>query len=340
MIRVSERDSDDEGNGTPFVARKVVIKRKNPKTEYNLAEELGRGKFGVVYKCTSKDSKRAFAAKFVTTQRKEDREDVERELDIMCTLQHRRLLQLFDAYDIGNSEMCLIVELYIMRIINFVKGGELFERVICDDFILTEKSCIVFMRQICEGPENILCVTRSGNRIKIIDFGLARRYNPNEKLQVLFGTPEFVAPEVVNFDKIGPTTDMWSVGVICYVLLSGLSPFMGESDLETMANVTSGNWDFEDESFDVISDEAKDFIEKLLVKDKDDASSLIAAFCFVSERLTATQCLNHSWLKRTRKMSELILDKSKLRKFVIRRRWQKAVLAILALKRMGASLAL
>ena len=67
-------------------------------------------------------------------------------------------------------------------------------------------------------PENILCLTESGNRIKIIDFGLAREYDPDKKLQVLFGTPEFVAPEVVNFDSISFATDMWSVGVVAYVL--------------------------------------------------------------------------------------------------------------------------
>lgn len=146
-----------------------------------------------------------------------------------------------------------------MILLNFlllrrIEGGELFERVIDDDFILTEKSCTIFMRQICEGiefihkqyilhldmkvfnhfiinsmillrdetiffqPENILCLTKTGNRIKIIDFGLARKFDPSKKLQVLFGTPEFVAPEVVNFDEIGFGTDMWSIGVICYVL--------------------------------------------------------------------------------------------------------------------------
>lgn len=114
-----------------------------------------------------------------------------------------------------------------------INGGELFERVIDDEFTLTEKACTIFVKQICEGvafihsqnilhldlkPENILCLTKTGNRIKIIDFGLARYYDPNKKLQVLFGTPEFAAPEVVNFDVIGYYTDMWSVGVICYVL--------------------------------------------------------------------------------------------------------------------------
>ena len=67
-------------------------------------------------------------------------------------------------------------------------------------------------------PENILCMTRTGNRIKIIDFGLARKYDPQADLRVLFGTPEFIAPEVVNFEPISPATDMWSVGVITYVL--------------------------------------------------------------------------------------------------------------------------
>lgn len=82
----------------------------------------------------------------------------------------------------------------------------------------------------------------------------------------MFRTPEFVAPEVVNFEEITYATDMWSIGVITYVLLSGLSPFMGETDVETMANVTIAKYDFED--FDEISEDAKDFISKLLTKDK------------------------------------------------------------------------
>ena len=114
-----------------------------------------------------------------------------------------------------------------------IGGGELFDRVIEEEFVLTERACVAFMKQILEGvsfmhhaqvihldlkPENILCLTRSGNRVKIIDFGLARKFEPAKKLQVLFGTPEFVAPEVVGFEPISYATDMWAVGVICYVL--------------------------------------------------------------------------------------------------------------------------
>ena len=67
-------------------------------------------------------------------------------------------------------------------------------------------------------PENILCLSRTGNRIKIIDFGLARDYDPTVETRVMFGTPEFMAPEVARYDPIDFSTDMWSVGVICYVL--------------------------------------------------------------------------------------------------------------------------
>ncbi|XP_046394309.1 serine/threonine-protein kinase MARK2-like [Ischnura elegans] len=293
MIKVDE--SDPLGELEPsFPYRDVEIRRGVDVTElYEMQSEIGRGKFGTVYRCREKSTGLQLAAKYVATPRREDRRSVEREVDIMRKLQHPRLIQLYDAFDANGKAFWVILEL--------IEGGELFERVIDDDFILTEKACTVFMRQICEGiefvhrqsilhldmkPENILCLTKTGNRIKIIDFGLARKFDPTKKLQVLFGTPEFVAPEVVNFDQIGYGTDMWSVGVICYVLLSGLSPFMGETDVETMANVTIAKYDFEDEAFNEISEDAKDFIKKLLVKDKE-------------VRMSSTQCLEHCWLKRS-----------------------------------------
>ncbi|XP_047027437.1 serine/threonine protein kinase OSK1-like isoform X1 [Helicoverpa zea] len=291
MIHVDETDPVGEIE-PPFPCRDVTIKRGTDVNEfYEMLSEIGRGKFGTVYLCRERSTGLELAAKLVSVSRRDERRNVEREVDVMRRLRHPRLIQLYDAYEWGKY-MCVVLEL--------ITGGELFERVIDEDFVLTERACTVFMRQICEGiefvhrqnilhldmkPENILCLTKQGNRIKIIDFGLARFYDPEKKLQVLFGTPEFVAPEVVNFDQIGYGTDMWSVGVICYVLLSGLSPFMGETDIETMANVTVAKYDFDDEAFNEISDDAKDFIQKLLVKDKE-------------SRPGATECLRHPWLTR------------------------------------------
>lgn len=318
MIKVDENDPIGEIQ-LSFPYRDVQIRRGvDPKEEYLLEAEIGRGKFGTVYKCKEKSTGLYLAAKFIGCPKKEDRRNVEREIDIMRALQHPRLIQVYDAFENGKI-MTVILEL--------IEGGELFERVIDDDFILTEKSCTIFMRQICEGvdfihkqrilhldmkPENILCLTKTGNRIKIIDFGLARKFDPDKKLQVLFGTPEFVAPEVVNFDEIGYGTDMWSVGVICYVLLSGLSPFMGHTDVETMANVTVAKYDFDDEAFDEISDNAKDFIQKLLIKD-------------MNQRLSAQECLNHEWLKRKKeavpRTPSMDVTKDNLKQFV--ERWNE-----------------
>lgn len=294
MIVVDEREPVGE-LPPPFPPRNVEVKEDvDMRKYYDLKKEIGRGRFGTVYLVTDKTTGQKFAAKFVNTKRNQDRANVEREVEIMKLLNaerpHPRLIQLYDAFDM-DKEMCLVLEV--------VDGGELFERVIDDDFVLTEKACAIFMRQVCEAvefihsknilhldmkPENILCLSREGNRIKICDFGLARKYDPRKKLQVLFGTPEFVAPEVVNFEPISFGTDMWSVGVISYVLLSGLSPFMGHNYVETMTNVTHNKYDFSDEAFNCVSDDAKDFIEKLLVLDK-------------SLRLTPAQCQRHPWLK-------------------------------------------
>ncbi|XP_004517523.1 death-associated protein kinase related [Ceratitis capitata] len=286
-------DSEPEGELEPaFPYRDVTIKRGVDANElYEIISEVGRGKFGTVYKCQEKENKLKLAAKFVPIPKREDRRNVEREVEIMNSLQHHLIIQLYAAYEYQKM-MCVVLEL--------VEGGELFDRVVDDEFVLTERVCVVFIRQVCEAmefihrnnilhldlkPENILCLTQEGNRIKVIDFGLARKYDPNKRLQILFGTPEFVAPEVVNFDCISYATDMWSVGVICYVLISGLSPFMGETDIETMANVTIAKYDFEDESFSNVSPECLDFIGKLLVKD-------------LTTRMTAAQCLEHKWLQR------------------------------------------
>lgn len=325
-------ETDPEGDlEQAFEPRNVNIQKDaKPSSHYQMFEELGKGKFGSVFRCKEKKSGKVLAAKFIKTSRPAERKEVENEVQIMKELQHPQLLQLYDAFDDG-KEMILILEL--------ITGGELFERVIDEEFVLTEKACVVFLRQICEGmafmheknilhldmkPENILCVTRTGNRIKLIDFGLARKYNPKEKASALFGTPEFVAPEVPNYETISPYTDMWSVGVITYILLSGLSPFMGDNDGETFNNIIMVEYDFDDESFDEISDEAMNFIEKLLLKEP-------------KKRMSAREALNHPWIKKGGKKDQA-LKKDKLKKYVIKRRWHKATNAILALRRMGACL--
>ncbi|NWY16065.1 MYLK2 kinase, partial [Aphelocoma coerulescens] len=316
----------------PFAHRTVTLRSASVSSQFSLNSKdiLGGGKFGEVHTCTEKETGLKLAAKVIRKQGAKDKEMVLLEIDVMNQLNHHNLIQLYDAIETPR-EIILFME--------FVEGGELFERIIDDDYHLTEVDCMVFVRQICEGirfmhhmcvlhldlkPENILCVAATGHMVKIIDFGLARRYNPNEKLKVNFGTPEFLSPEVVNYEQVSYSTDMWSMGVITYMLLSGLSPFLGDDDTETLNNVLAANWYFDEETFESVSDEAKDFVSNLIIKDK-------------SARMSADQCLQHPWLnnlaEKAKRCNRRLKSQVLLRKYVMRRRWKKNFIGVCAANR-------
>ncbi|XP_030658102.1 myosin light chain kinase, smooth muscle isoform X6 [Nomascus leucogenys] len=191
---------------------------------YDIEERLGSGKFGQVFRLVEKKTRKVWAGKFFKAYSAKEKENIRQEISIMNCLHHPKLVQCVDAFEEKAN---------IVMVLEIVSGGELFERIIDEDFELTERECIKYMRQISEGveyihkqgivhldlkPENIMCVNKTGTRIKLIDFGLARRLENAGSLKVLFGTPEFVAPEVINYEPIGYATDMWSIGVICYIL--------------------------------------------------------------------------------------------------------------------------
>ncbi|XP_054247871.1 myosin light chain kinase 2, skeletal/cardiac muscle [Indicator indicator] len=316
----------------PFAHRVVTLRSATVSSQFNLDSKdiLGGGKFGEVHTCTEKQTGLKLAAKVIRKQGAKDKEMVLLEIDVMNQLNHHNLIQLYDAIETPR-EIILFME--------FIEGGELFERIIDDDYHLTEVDCMVFVRQICEGirfmhhmrvlhldlkPENILCVAAVGHMVKIIDFGLARRYNPQEKLKVNFGTPEFLSPEVVNYEQVSYSTDMWSLGVITYMLLSGLSPFLGDNDTETLNNVLAANWYFDEETFESVSDEAKDFVSNLIIKEK-------------SARMSAAQCLEHPWLnnlaEKAKRCNRRLKSQVLLKKYVMRRRWKKNFIGVCAANR-------
>ncbi|XP_071419036.1 myosin light chain kinase, smooth muscle isoform X4 [Pithys albifrons albifrons] len=323
--------SDDEGKETEVEYRTVTINTEQKVSDlYNIEERLGSGKFGQVFRLVEKKTGKVWAGKFLKAYSAKEKENIRDEISIMNCLHHPKLVQCVDAFE-EKANMVMVLEM--------VSGGELFERIIDEDFELTERECIKYMKQISEGvqyihkqgivhldlkPENIMCVNKTGTSIKLIDFGLARRLENAGSLKVLFGTPEFVAPEVINYEPIGYETDMWSIGVICYILVSGLSPFMGDNDNETLANVTSATWDFDDEAFDEISDDAKDFISNLLKKD-------------MKSRFNCTQCLQHPWLQKdTKNMEAKKLSKDRMKKYMARRKWQKTGHAVRAIGRLSS----
>uniref|UniRef100_A0A674GR53 Myosin light chain kinase 2 n=1 Tax=Taeniopygia guttata TaxID=59729 RepID=A0A674GR53_TAEGU len=273
----------------PFAHRTVTLRSASVSSQFSLNSKniLGGGKFGEVHTCTEKETGLKLAAKVIRKQGAKDKEMVLLEIDVMNQLNHHNLIQLYDAIETPR-EIILFME--------FVEGGELFERIIDDDYHLTEVDCMVFVRQICEGirfmhhmgvlhldlkPENILCVTATGHMVKIIDFGLARR-------------------------------------------LSGLSPFLGDDDTETLNNVLAANWYFDEETFESVSNEAKDFVSNLIIKDK-------------SARMSADQCLQHPWLnnlaEKAKRSNRRLKSQVLLKKYVMRRRWKKNFIGVCAANR-------
>ncbi|XP_053822990.1 death-associated protein kinase 2-like isoform X1 [Vidua chalybeata] len=311
----------------------------NVEDTYELLERLGSGHFGVVRLCRERSTGSFYAAKFVKTRRGRggrpglERAQVGREVAILRQLHHPNIIQLHELFA-SPAEVVLVLEL--------ISGGELFD-FIAEKEMLSEEEAIEFLGQILRGveylharliahfdlkPENIMLQDKDVPKpsIKIIDFGLAQQLEDGITFKSLCGTPQYIAPEVINYEPLSPATDMWSIGVITYILLSGLSPFQGETDAETLSNVVAGAYEFEERCFSQTSEMAKDFIRQLLVKEPE-------------RRMTAAECLGHPWIKPLSRKQALSRSRSSInmrnfRKFNARRKWKLSYNTVSACHRL------
>ncbi|KAM9375946.1 death-associated protein kinase 2 isoform 2-T2 [Pholidichthys leucotaenia] len=309
---------------TPGMA---IFKQQNVEDFYELGVELGSGQFAVVRRCKEKSTGTEYAAKFIkkrqsrVSRRGVRREEIEREVDILQQLQHPNTVSLHDVYE-TRTDVVLILEL--------VSGGELFD-FLAQKETLSEEEATQFMKQILDGvlflhsrrivhfdlkPENIMLLDRNAElpRIKLIDFGLAHKIETGSDFKNIFGTPEFVAPEIVNYEPLGLAADMWSIGVITYILLSGASPFLGDTKQETLANISAVNYQFDEDLFIGTSELAKSFIRQLLEKD-------------TRKRMTIQDALNHPWIKPVNSRQAMVkrlsvVNLENFRRQYARRRWK------------------
>uniref|UniRef100_A0A670KF88 non-specific serine/threonine protein kinase n=1 Tax=Podarcis muralis TaxID=64176 RepID=A0A670KF88_PODMU len=295
-----------------------VFKQQKVEDIYEIGEELGSGQFAIVKKCREKVTGMEYAAKFIkkrqsrASRRGVRREEIEREVNILQQILHTNIIKLHDVYE-NKTDVVLILEL--------VSGGELFD-FLAQKESLSEEEATQFIKQILDGvsylhdkkiahfdlkPENIMLLEKNIPipHIKLIDFGLAHEIEDGVEFKNIFGTPEFVAPEIVNYEPLGLAADMW---------LSGASPFLGDTKQETLANITAVNYEFDEEFFSHTSDLAKDFIRKLLVKD-------------TRKRLTIQEALTHPWITPKDKCQALVRRESVInlenfKKQYARRRWK------------------
>ncbi|KAK2385187.1 calcium-dependent protein kinase [Trifolium repens] len=291
--------------------------------------ELGRGQFGVTYLVTHKVTKEQFACKSIATRKlinRDDIDDVRREVQIMHHLTgHRNIVELKGAYEDKHS-VNLVMEL--------CAGGELFDRIITKGHY-SERAAANLCRQIvtvvhnCHTmgvmhrdlkPENFLFLGKDENSpLKATDFGLSVFFKPGDVFKDLVGSAYYVAPEVLR-RSYGPETDIWSAGIILYILLSGVPPFWAENEKGIFDAILRGHIDFASDPWPSISSSAKDLVKKML---RDDPK----------ERLSAVEVLNHPWMRVDGDASDKPLDiavLSRMKQFRAMNKLKKVALKVIA----------
>ncbi|XP_047321912.1 calcium-dependent protein kinase 7-like [Impatiens glandulifera] len=320
--------------GTNQTSRDYVLVLENPtgrdlEQKYELGIELGRGEFGVTYLCTDKSTGEKLACKSISKKKlrtRVDIEDVKREVEIMKHLpSHPNIVSLKATYEDDNA-VHLVMEL--------CEGGELFDRIVARGHY-TERAAanvtrtIVQVIQMCHKhgvihrdlkPENFLFANnKEASALKAIDFGLSVFFKPGERFNEIVGSPYYMAPEVLK-RSYGPEVDVWSAGVVLYILLCGVPPFWAETEQGVAQAIIRSVVDFKREPWPNVSDGAKDLVRKMLEPDP-------------KRRLTAHDVLEHPWLQNAKKASNVSLGetvRTRLMQFSVMNKLKKRALRVIA----------
>ncbi|KRT80364.1 protein kinase [Oryctes borbonicus] len=298
--------------------------------KYVLKELLGTGAFSVVRLAESKEkSGQLYAVKIIDKKALKGKEDsLENEIKVLRRLTHPNIVQLLETFE-DKYKVYLVMEL--------VTGGELFDRIV-EKGSYTEKDASDLIRQVLEAvdymheqgvvhrdlkPENLLYYSPDeDSKIMISDFGLSKMEDSGI-MATACGTPGYVAPEVLAQKPYGKAVDVWSIGVISYILLCGYPPFYDENDANLFAQILKGEFEFDSPYWDEISDSAKDFIRQLMCVN-------------VEKRYTCRQALAHPWISGNAASNKNIHGtvSEQLKKNFAKSRWKRAYHATTVIRQM------
>ncbi|XP_072971460.1 calcium-dependent protein kinase 27-like [Typha angustifolia] len=308
-----------------------VLRREteNLKDIYILGRTLGQGQFGTTYLCVDKVTRKEYACKSIAKRKlltDEDVEDVRREIQIMHHLSgHPNIISIKGAYEDAVA---------VHVVMELCTGGELFDRITQRGHYTERKAAdlarvIVSVVEACHSlgvmhrdlkPENFLFVDQMEEApLKTIDFGLSVFFRPGETFTTVVGSPYYVAPEVL-LKHYGPESDVWSAGVIVYILLCGVPPFWAETEQGIFQQVLHGTLDLETDPWPSISESAKDLVRGMLVREP-------------RKRLTAHEVLCHPWLQNGGMAPDKPLDSavlSRLKQFSAMNKLKKMALRVIA----------
>jgi calcium/calmodulin-dependent protein kinase I len=310
------------------------LKNEDIKKIYTIGKQLGTGAFSTVKLATRIKDKKRFAVKIIkkTKLAPDELAVVHDEVEIMSRITHPHCVALEEMYE-NKKRLYLVLEL--------LEGGELFD-VIVEKGHFSEAEAASVMRQVTHAikylhkigivhrdlkPENLLCDKKGDDfNVKITDFGLAklRDSNGTAAMSTACGTPGYVAPEVLRSNSYDASVDMWSLGVILYILLCGFPPFYHEQTPMLYEQIKKADYDFPDPYWTNISSEAKDLVTKLLELD-------------VKKRYTPDQVLAHPWI--AGKASDQNLGDAYQKNMAIRNareRMRQGIKLLLALNRFAS----
>ncbi|KAL4854215.1 Calcium/calmodulin-dependent protein kinase type 1D [Chlorella vulgaris] len=283
----------------------------NVRDVYKVGKTIGTGGFSVVKAATDKATGQQWACKIMSlpppgkqfNENESSRADIFKEIDILIALKHDNIVLMKEYFEEGNK---------VYLFMEMLEGGELLDAVLEKGHYSEGDARSVFLqiikaiqylhsREIVHRDlklENLLLVRKGDiSHIKIADFGLARRYIGPSALTTICGTPQYVAPEIIKGGPThyGPECDLWSAGVILFILLGGYPPFYDESEPKL-----KGRFDFNDDVWTAVSEDAKDMIRKLLAVDP-------------QQRMTISQVLEHPWCKaKSSGKGELLKTKTRM----------------------------
>jgi len=317
-----------------------VVRTSGFAATYELGGELGTGALSVVKEVMDKRTGHRYACKCVKKKNLnlEDQESLLGEAQLMQALAHPNIVVLHGIY---YEQQCYFL------VMDLIEGGELFDRIVKKEFY-TEKEARDLIRVLVDTlkylhvdravvhrdikPENLLCVSDADDTmIKLCDFGFAARLDPDcpdACLSNLCGTPGYVAPEILKRHKYGAAVDMWSVGVLTYILLGGYPPFYDDDQNRLYAQIKAGSFEFHDVYWASVSGEAKDLISKLLTVDP-------------RQRITAQQVLDHPWIRRADDelaQRDLHSNLAALKRYNAKRKFQAAGKALIAARRLSLAM--
>ncbi|XP_030588335.1 serine/threonine-protein kinase H1 homolog [Archocentrus centrarchus] len=259
--------------------------------KYEIKALIGRGSFSRVVRVEHKSTRQPYAIKMIETRYREGREVCESELCVLRRVRHTNIIQLMEVFETAER---------VYMVMELATGGELFDRIIARGSF-TERDATRVLQMVLDGvkylhtlgithrdlkPENLLYYhPGADSKIIITDFGLASSRKKGDEclMKTTCGTPEYIAPEILVRKPYTNAVDMWALGVISYILLSGTMPFEDDNRMRLYRQILKGKYSFSGEPWPSVSNLAKDFVERILTVDP-------------SERLTAGQALKHPWI--------------------------------------------